>query len=63
VSVQHGENLVQFTFGAILSSFVFFYSLGYAARLLTPFFNKPLSWKILDFMIGITMFAIAYTLL
>jgi L-lysine exporter family protein LysE/ArgO len=63
VSVQHGENLVQFTLGAILSSFVFFYSLGYAARLLTPFFNKPLSWKILDFMIGTTMFAIAYTLI
>lgn len=62
VSVQHSESLAQFTLGAILASFVFFFSLGYAARLLIPFFNKPMSWKILDFMIGVTMFSIAFTL-
>ena len=63
VSVQHSESLVQFTLGAISASFVFFFSLGYAARLLIPFFDKPRSWKILDFMIGITMFSIALSLI
>lgn len=52
-----------FMVGAILASFVWFFGMGYGARYLAPLFQKPLSWKILDTLIGIVMFMIAYSLL
>ena len=52
-----------FALGAILSSFIFFFSLGYGARVLQPLFAKPLSWKILDILIGVVMWGIAASLL
>lgn len=51
-----------FGIGAVLASFVWFFSLGYGARLLTPIFEKPRSWQILDIIIGIIMLLIAYKL-
>lgn len=51
-----------FSTGACLGSFVWFYSLGYGARLLRPIFRKPVSWKILDLLISVVMFVIAWTL-
>lgn len=51
-----------FALGAISASFCFFFTLGYGARLLTPLFSKPISWKILDFIIGIVMWVIAIKL-
>ena len=45
--------------GAITSSFVFFFSLGYGARLLRPLFAKPKAWRVLDAIIGVTMLALA----
>ena len=53
----------QFTGGAVLASFVFFFALGYGARILIPFFAKPVSWKILDAVIGVVMWFIAASLL
>jgi L-lysine exporter family protein LysE/ArgO len=47
----------------VLASLVFFFSLGYGARLLQPVFAKPLSWRILDGLIALTMWVIAATLL
>jgi len=38
---------------------VWFYGLGYGARVLTPFFQKQRSWKILDVLIGAVMWGIA----
>ncbi|MEM9549811.1 MAG: LysE/ArgO family amino acid transporter [Pseudomonadota bacterium] len=52
-----------FAAGAITSSFVFFFSLGYGARLLAPVFARPRAWQILDALIGLTMWAIAIKLL
>ena len=52
-----------FTMGAITSSFVWFFSMGYGAQYLGPLFQKPISWKILDGLIGIVMFLIAYSLI
>src|ERR1700722_17080506 len=52
-----------FALGAILASFVWFFALGYGARYLKPLFQRPLSWKILDFLIGCIMWAIALSLL
>lgn len=45
------------------ASFLFFFGLGFGARLLEPIFRKPKSWQILDVIIGIVMWAIALKLL
>ena len=62
ISTQYVGQKVEFGIGAISASFFFFFTLGYGARILRPFFEKPQSWKILDFMIGCIMWAIAFSL-
>jgi L-lysine exporter family protein LysE/ArgO len=52
-----------FAAGAVLSSVIWFFSLCYGARLLKPFFAKEKSWKILDFFVGCTMWAIGVSIL
>ncbi|SNY92554.1 L-lysine exporter family protein LysE/ArgO [Cohaesibacter sp. ES.047] len=52
-----------FAIGAILASFVWFFALGYGARILTPLFEKPIAWRILDFTIGAVMWLLALSLL
>ncbi len=52
-----------FACGAISGSFLFFFSLGYGARLLAPVFAKPLAWRVLDAAVGLMMWAIALGLL
>jgi L-lysine exporter family protein LysE/ArgO len=63
VSTQFGDNIVWFTSGAMSASFVFFFALGDGARLLRPLFAEARAWRILDFLIGIVMWAIAVRLL
>ena len=60
-STQYNESM-HFAAGAIISSFIFFYSLGFGARLLSNFFEHPVSWRILDGIIGIVMWSIAFSL-
>ena len=62
VSAQFPGQKLSFTLGAVLASFVFFFSLGYGARLLTPIFKRALAWKVLDFVIGVIMWSIAISL-
>ena len=57
-----GYYKITFTLGAILASFVFFFSLAYGARFLTPIMQRPFSWKILDSLIALIMFFIAFQL-
>ena len=49
--------------GAALSSFVWFFGLGYGARLLAPLFAKPAAWRVLDVLIGLVMSLLAIGLL
>lgn len=63
VSTQFRDSIYWFTSGAMTASFVFFFALGYGARLLRPLFAAARSWRILDFVIGIIMWAIALRLL
>jgi len=58
----YGEKLY-FAMGACLASFIWFFALGFGARYLRPFFARPLSWKILDFIVGCTMYIIAISLI
>ena len=48
-----------FATGAVAASFVFFFSLGYGARLLQPLFARPVAWRVLDVVVGLVMWAIA----
>lgn len=59
VSTQYAGQQMAFGAGAMVSSFVFFYSLGYGARLLRPLFARPISWRVLEVIVGATMWAIA----
>ena len=64
ISAQY-EGAARFIFGAgaALASFVWFFALGYGARLLQPVFAKPRSWQILEFFIAIIMWSIAFKLI
>lgn len=60
---QHGEaGRWEFGAGASLASFTWFFLLAYGARLLHPMFNRPLSWRVLDGTIALTMWFLAITL-
>lgn len=48
-----------FVIGAAIASLSWFTALGYGARLLTPLFAKPSSWRVLDGLVGATMIALA----
>ena len=48
--------------GAVTGSFLFFFSLGYGARLLEPLFRRPAAWRWLEFGVGCVMWAIALRL-
>ena len=63
IATQYGPNRVWFGAGAIMASFVFFFSLGYGARALAPIFARPRAWQGLDVVIGLVMWAIAAKLL
>lgn len=52
-----------FGIGAVLSSFVFFFSLGYGARLLAPVMQSVRAWRILDVGIGLVMWLLAIKLI
>ncbi|MEL6701433.1 MAG: LysE family transporter, partial [Pseudomonadota bacterium] len=54
---------VAFCTGACLASFVWFFSLGYGARWLTPLFQNPSAWRVLDTLIAIIMALLAISLL
>jgi L-lysine exporter family protein LysE/ArgO len=63
ISTQYPSQRLEFAIGASVASFIFFYILGYGAKLLAPIFTKPIAWKILDFLIGCVMWTITFSLL
>ncbi len=62
VSVQASSRLA-FALGAMSGSLAFFFTLAYGARLLEPVFARPLSWRILDFLVGVMMWTLAFGLI
>jgi L-lysine exporter family protein LysE/ArgO len=58
-----GNEKFLFGAGASLSSFIFFFSLAYGAKLIVPYMKNTSSWRILDFVIAIIMFVISFNLL
>ena len=47
--------------GAMLASFVWFFSLSLGGKMIAPLFSKALSWRILDTLVGLTMWTIAFS--
>jgi L-lysine exporter family protein LysE/ArgO len=54
---------VWFVGGAACASGVWFTTLGFGARLLAPIFARPLAWRVLDTLVGLTMLALAVVLI
>jgi L-lysine exporter family protein LysE/ArgO len=49
--------------GAAAASFVWFFALGYGARLLGPVFVKRIAWRVLDWLIALIMLGLGISLL
>ncbi|MGO3152964.1 MAG: LysE/ArgO family amino acid transporter [Galactobacter sp.] len=56
---RFGEDKWVFALGACLGSWIWFFALGFGARLLRPVLAKPWTWRILDGVIALIMFVIA----
>ena len=52
-----------FLLGAVSASALWFFALGYGAGLLIPLFRRPVTWRLLDGVIALIMWGIAYGLL
>lgn len=61
VSSQYPDRLA-FGAGASGASILFFFLLGYGARLVAPLFANPRAWQVLDAIIALTMWALAVKL-
>lgn len=59
VSTQFPGGEAAFAAGAATGSFLFFFALGYGAAWLRPLFARPLSWRILEMLIGVMMSGLA----
>lgn len=62
VASQYPDRL-PFALGAMTASFLFFFSLGYGARLLAPLFRRPVAWRVLDVFVGLVMWSVAASLI
>lgn len=60
---QPADGRPYFVVGAASASFIWFASLGYGAQLLAPLFARPMAWKVVDLVVGLTMLALAASLL
>lgn len=63
VAGTYGVNRWWFGIGASVGSILWFFTLGFGARVLRPIFAKALAWRILDIIIAVVMFAIGGSLL
>lgn len=57
-----GSARLAFAVGAMAASFIWFFSLGYGARWLSPLFAKPAAWRILDGVIALVMAVLSLSL-
>ena len=62
-ALNRPETRIAYGAGAASASFVWFFGLGYGARLLQPVFARPVAWRVLDLMIAVVMTAIGLGLL
>ena len=58
-----GNTKLAYAIGASLASFVFFFSLAYGAKYLSPIMQRPIAWRVLDSFIAFVMFSLAIKIL
>ena len=61
VSIRFDDTL-QFGIGACLASIIFFFSLAFGARVFSPLMTSRKAWQLLDVIIAIIMFILAYSM-
>ena len=54
-----GDTKLAYVLGASIASFVFFFSLAYGAKFLSPIMQRPIAWQLLDSFIAFVMFTLA----
>jgi len=54
-----GNTKLAYATGSSLASFIFFFSLAYGAKLLSPIMQKTVAWRVLDSFIAFIMFSLA----
>mgnify|MGYP003322772047 CR=1 FL=1 len=60
ISQQYPDNTkITYIIGASLASFVFFFTLAYGAKFLSPVMQRPMAWRVLDSLIAFVMFSLA----
>ena len=57
-----GNTKLAYVLGASLASFVFFFTLAYGAKFLSPVMQKTIAWRLLDSFIAFVMFSLAFNL-
>jgi len=64
IGARHpAQEHVSFVLGASTASLLWFFGLAYGAALLAPLFRKPITWRLLDILVGGVMWIIAARLL
>ncbi|MFU2075628.1 LysE/ArgO family amino acid transporter [Gallibacterium anatis] len=56
------QEKIAFLIGGLCVSATWFFGLAYGSTLLAPLFRKAITWRILDFVIGVIMLMIAWSL-
>uniref|UniRef100_UPI0038B3089E LysE/ArgO family amino acid transporter n=1 Tax=Cupriavidus plantarum TaxID=942865 RepID=UPI0038B3089E len=60
IGAQQAATLrIWFVAGASAASLCWFGMLGFGARWLAPWFARPVAWRVLDAIIGVTMFVLS----
>ena len=64
VSVQYDTSIERngFWIGAVLASCVWFYGLAFGGKAMAPWFEKPITWRMLDSFIALVMILVAVKL-
>ncbi len=61
VSIRFEDSL-HFGLGACLASVIFFFSLAFGARFLSPYMSSKKAWQILDLVIASIMFILSFSM-
>ncbi|MEV6604936.1 LysE family transporter [Kutzneria sp. NPDC051319] len=63
IAAGYGALRWDFAIGAVLASLCWFTAIGFGARLLSSFFARPSSWRVLDGLVAATMAVVGVGLL
>lgn len=62
LAAAHGQHRWAFAGGVLIASTLWFVALGLGARILRPLFRRPLTWRVLDAGVAVTIAVLAVAL-